>query len=165
MSCFFLAISAFIPFHFGILELLSKTHHFPRLSNKIDTKQKSDQIISVISITQIMVHRKTIVSTLSQQNFKFYLVAMAETIGLIHLHPTGVNFHPFDASHFGNDTAILQLSYVIHRGWYMGLISLLPTIFQISPFFLGSFYLPSNDAVGGGCFHNLQSPKVMTNCS
>ena len=35
-------------------------------------------------------------------------------------------------------------------GGYMDLISLLPTIFQLSPFSLGSFCLPSNGAVGGG---------------
>ena len=38
------------------------------------------------------------------------------------------------------------------EGWYIDLIYLLPIIFQLSPFSLGSFCLPSNGAVGGGCW-------------
>ena len=42
-----------------------------------------------------------------------------------------------------------------------------PTIFQLSPFYLGCFYLPSNGSVGGGyCAKStICKPKVNVTCS
>ena len=56
---------------------------------------------------------------------------------------------------------------IFSKGWYMDLISLPPTIFQLSPFYLGCFYLPSNSSAGGGyCAKStICKPKVNVTCS
>ena len=79
---YFSAISVSISFHFGtFMDLSSK---YSKAANLINTKQNKG--CPVVSITQIIVQRKTTVSTLSLQISKVSLVA--EATGLIHLHST-----------------------------------------------------------------------------